>query len=183
MCDTGYTVREFVTDLRDLKSRALDERGLLAEAAELASRLMLMKHNWLRGYMTTPPESAGFPFSRHKLHEEPDHGLWVVAVSWLPRRGPPPHDHGTWAVIAGIEGKEENVIWRRAAGRLVPTDTRIVGPGQLIAFPQGAIHSVVNRGERTSLSLHVYGRNQNHAQRSRFDAETGAETAFKLKIQ
>jgi len=175
-----YSTPDFARDLRAAVAQAGAEADVLERVQPLLARFA-QSRSWLK-----PEHSACDPdqgFGVHVLHEEPDHGLWVVAVSWLPRRGPPPHDHGTWAVIAGIEGKEENVIWRRAAGRLVPTDTRIVGPGQLIAFPQGAIHSVVNRGERTSLSLHVYGRNQNHAQRSRFDAETGAETAFKLKIQ
>jgi hypothetical protein len=30
--------------------------------------------------------------------------LWVVAASWLPGRGAPPHDHGTCAIIVGVDG-------------------------------------------------------------------------------
>ncbi len=46
-------------------------------------------------------------FGVYLLHEEPDHTLAVLAVSWLPHRGAPPHDHGTWAVIARVEGPEK----------------------------------------------------------------------------
>ena len=35
----------------------------------------------------------GFGFQT--LHEEPDHTLAVAALSWLPGRGTPPHDHDT----------------------------------------------------------------------------------------
>jgi hypothetical protein len=50
-------------------------------------------------------------------------------------------------------------------------------------FLSNAIHSVTNEGERTTLSLHVYGRNLNFAGRSRFDPETGIETPFQLNLQ
>ena len=160
MCDTGYTVREFVTDLRDLKSRGLDERGLLAEAAELASRLMLMKHNWLRGYMTTPPESAGHPFSRHKLHEEPDHSLLVLVVTLGAGRHTQPHDHGTWALIAGLDGQETNRRWRIASNDEVEvTGAESIDPATIVSIYSGEIHSLHNETGAPSVTLQVYGSN------------------------
>ena len=48
--------------------------------------------------------------SVHVLHEESDHRLAVFAVSWLPGRGVPPHDHGTWAIVVGVDGPEKNLF-------------------------------------------------------------------------
>jgi len=160
MCDTGYTVREFVTDLRDLKSRGLDERGLLAEAGELASRLMLMKHNWLRSYMMAPPESADHPFSRHKLHEEPDHSLLVLVVTLGAGRHTAPHDHGTWALVAGLDGHETNRRWRLAsAGEVEPDGEQAIDSATIVSISSGEIHSLHNETGAPSVTLQVYGSN------------------------
>ena len=122
-------------------------------------------------------------FGVHVLHEESDHSLWVIAASWLPHRGAPPHNHGTWAVVGGIDGEEKNILWQRQGKRLERSGAESIGPGRVVGFLSNAIHSVVNDGERTTLSLHVYGRNLNFAERSRFDPETGIETPFQLKVQ
>ena len=61
--------------------------------------------------MLSPNQEQGF--SLFPLSEEPDHSLAVFAFSWLPNRGTPPHDHGTWAVVAGVLGPEWNTFWRR----------------------------------------------------------------------
>lgn len=159
MCDTGYTVKEFVTDLRDLKSRGLDERGLLAEAAELASRLMLMKHNWLRTYMTAPPQSPDQAFSRHKLHEEPDHSLLVLVVTLGAGRETPPHDHGTWAIIAGLEGEEINRRWKNVGNDVEPAAQQPVDSATIISLRTGEIHSLRNGTGSPSVTLQVYGIN------------------------
>ncbi len=46
-------------------------------------------------------------FSTHIMHHEPDATLAVILVSWLPGRFVPPHNHGSWSVVIGIEGKEK----------------------------------------------------------------------------
>lgn len=117
------------------------------------------------------------------LHEEPDHRLWLVAVSWLPGRGAQPHNHGTWAVVAGVDGEESNILWRRRQGRLERQSEETVGPGAVVGFLPQAIHSVTNEGRRTTLSLHVYGTNLNCVERSQFDPNTGIERPFKLRVQ
>jgi predicted metal-dependent enzyme (double-stranded beta helix superfamily) len=159
MCDTGYTVREFVTDLRDLKSRGLDERELLAEARDLAARLMLMKHNWLRTYMTAPPESADHPFSRHKLHEEPDHSLLVLVVTLGAGRHTAPHDHGTWAIIAGLEGEEVHRLWKHDGNDVEPVAEQPIDSATIISLRTGEIHSLHNGTGSPSVTLQVYGTN------------------------
>jgi hypothetical protein len=72
-------------------------------------------------------------------------------------RGAPPHNHGTWAVVAGVDGEEENTLWRRRGGRLQAQGTHTIGPGQAAGFLPTAIHSVANRGQRTTLSLQSTG--------------------------
>ena len=173
-------VDNFVKDLRAAASAPLAEESVVERIKPLVTRLASSRF-WVKPeYYDCDPEQG---FGVHVLHEEPDHSLWVIAASWLPHRGAPPHNHGTWAVVAGIDGDETNVLWRRRGKRLERQGSTTIGPGQVATFLSDAIHSVSNEGDRTTLSLHVYGRNLNFAERSLFDPATGIETPFRLKLQ
>jgi predicted metal-dependent enzyme (double-stranded beta helix superfamily) len=177
---TGYHIADFVQDMRMFASEAATEAAVIERIKPLLARLA-QSPAWVKPehYECDPQQGFGV----HVLHEEPNHGPWLVAVSWLPHHGAPPHNHGTWAVIAGIDGAERNILWRRRGERLERQAEEVVGPRQVAAFLGNAIHSVVNEGERTTLSLHVYGRNLNFVARSQFDPNTGNETPFKLRLQ
>jgi predicted metal-dependent enzyme (double-stranded beta helix superfamily) len=146
--------------MRELKSRATDEGALLEEARELSSRLMLMKHNWLRTYMMAPPDPTGHPFSRHKLHEEPDHSLLVLVVTLGAGRHTAPHDHGTWALVAGLDGEETNRRWRRLGNDEVEAlGDEPVDSATIVSIPSGEVHSLHNDSAAPSVTLQVYGSN------------------------
>ena len=112
------------------------------------------------------------------LHEEDDHANAVFVVSWLPNRGtPPPHDHGTWAVVASIEGKEKETMWRRnddakpGYADLEQGTEAIMTAGKVSCMLSGDIHTVWNVSDDISLSLHTYGKHVNFTDRSQFDPE------------
>jgi predicted metal-dependent enzyme (double-stranded beta helix superfamily) len=181
-----YTLDQFVADLRRTSAECRDEREILSRVRRLAPRLALAEGWVQRKYYDADSEQG---FGVHVLHEEPDHTLAVFAVSWLPSRGTPAHDHGTWAVIVGVDGAEKNVFWERADERTRPgyAELRKIGEkvadrGDVVAMPAGAIHSVVNESDRVTLSLHVYGKHVNHTERSQFDPAQHTETTFKVKL-
>jgi predicted metal-dependent enzyme (double-stranded beta helix superfamily) len=180
------TLGQFVEELRRTRSECKDERDMLSRVRRLAPKLALAEGWVQRKYYEADPEQG---FGVHVLHEEPDHALAVFAVSWLPSRGTPPHDHGTWAVIVGVDGAEKNVFWERADDRtrsgyaeLRKIGEKLADRGDVVAMPAGAIHSVVNESERVTLSLHVYGKHVNYTERSQFDPARRTETAFKIKL-
>jgi predicted metal-dependent enzyme (double-stranded beta helix superfamily) len=175
MCDTGYSVSNLVADLQKLAARGAAEREMLAAVPDLAKRLVLMKHNWLRDYMReTAPErnQAG----RYVLHEEPAHGLTISIVTWKAGDQTSPHDHGTWSVVAGLEGAETNQLWKRVddgsvPGRaeIVPGESQSVDPATILAMASDVIHSVHNESGAPSVTLQLYGRNVDHTPHSRYD--------------
>lgn len=175
MCDTGYSVRNLVADLRKLAARGADEREMLAEVPDLAKRLVLMKHNWLRGYMQEPDPERNHA-GRYVLHEEPEHGLTISIVTWKAGDQTPPHDHGTWSVVAGLDGAETHQLWKRVddatvAGRaeLVPGEAQPIDPAHIAALASDAIHSVHNESGAASVTLQIYGRNVDHTRHNRYD--------------
>ena len=180
-------IDDFVALLRDARDRHVEEGELLTRVRMLAGALAEGKSTWLTEAMCRPDPEQGFGL--HLLHEEADHSLAVFVVSWLPKRATVPHDHGTWAVVAGLDGEERNFVWRRLDDGFKPghadvelAGESVVGAGDVIVLPSGAIHSVANEGDRTSVSLHVYGRHVNHTERSQFDPVAKTETAYKVRV-
>ena len=182
-----YTLEQFVTDLRQITSETTDEKVLLSKLRPMVKRIALAD-GWCteRHYQADPDQGFGV----HVLNDEPDHSLFVTAISWLPGRGAPAHDHGSWAVIVGVDGPEKNTFWERTDDRSRPgyAELRKVGEkicdvGDVLALPSGTIHSVTNESNRTSLSFHVYGRHLNHAKRSQYDPEKNTEKPFILKTR
>jgi len=164
MCDTGYTVRELARDLRELKERGLAEAEMVAESAELVKRLVLMKHNWLRYSMTQPAPTPGEGPKRTVLHEEPDHSLALFVVAMNGGERTAPHDHGTWAVIAGLEGREVNRRWKREGPEVVPDGEDAIDDATILSLPGSTIHSLHNETDAASVTLQLYGTNPDHTQ-------------------
>lgn len=183
----GYSLDAYVADLRRITGATADEDSILAEVGPLAQRLALDK-SWLEpGHYETNPEQG---FGVHLLHEEPDHSLAVFVVAWLPGCGAPPHDHGTWAVVAGVEGAERNTRYarhddgsREAHAELTEKDAFDAAEGEVICMKTGGIHSVNNGSDAVTLSLHTYGKHVNHTNRSQFDLERGLKTDFVVQVE
>ncbi len=186
MADT-YSLEDYVADLRAIAGETDDELEIMKRVRPLA-RKAATDPEWLTEQIYTCDEAQGVGV--HLLHEEDDHSLAVFAVSWLPNRGVPPHDHGTWAVVAGVDGPERNVFYARLDNGSRPDYAEIkeesskdFGPGEVLSLRSGAVHSVWNHGERISVSLHTYGKHTNHTSRSQFDPETNKAEPFILKIE
>ncbi len=183
----SYGVDAYVADLRRIAAGTTDESEIIERLGPLAQRLATDK-GWLKPEHSRPNPEQGFGV--HLLHEEPDHTLAVFVVSWEPGKGAPPHDHGTWAVVAGIDGEERNVGYARRDDRSRPGYAEIevkketvAGPGELICMKTGGIHSVTNDGDRVTLSLHTYGKHVNHTERSQYDPDTNSAEDFKVTIE
>ncbi len=182
MSDDGYSLEDYVGDLRDISARCEDDREVIGEVRPLARRLALAK-TWLKPEHYKCNEEQGFGV--HLLHEEPDHSLAVFAVSWLPGRGAPPHNHGTWAVVSGVDGPEENSFWdrlddgsREGHAEISKRAAKSFVEGEVVALEPDHIHSVMNHSDRVTVSLHTYGMHVNHTDRSQYDIEKNLEIPF-----
>jgi len=183
-----YPISQLVADVKRVCAQFEDERNILSNVRPLARRAALSKPSWLEPRMYSA--DAGQGFGVHLIHEEPDHTVAVLALSWLPNRGAPPHDHGTWAVVVGVDGPEKNEFFERADDGTRPgyadlkkIGEKVCGVGDVLALPQGTIHSVWNETAEVTLSLHIYGKHINYTGRSQFDLEKRTETPFIVKMQ
>ncbi len=178
----GYELSDFIRDLRAIAAQTTDPARIIQRVRPLAL-LLASDRSWLRPEHYAAGEAQGFGV--HLLHEEADHRLAVFAISWLPGRGAPPHNHGTWAVVAGVDGPERNTFWQRVDdgsrpghAEIVKAGERTFGDGEVLCLLPEAIHSVDNETDRVTLSLHVYGKHFNTTGRSSFDPATQTEQPF-----
>lgn len=183
----SYSLQNYITDLRAITAETADEEDILSRVGPLARRFV-SDRSWLEEKHYLADAEQGFGVNL--LHEEPDHSLAILVVNWLPGRGTPPHDHGTWAVVAGIEGIERNVRYSRVddGSRADYAELEVkhefdAAPGDLVSMKTGGIHKVTNETERMTLSLHTYGRHVNYTDRSQFDLETNERKDFKVRVE
>ena len=184
---TDYSVADYVSDIRAIVGEETDPRRITERIRPLATRLAAAP-GWITDEHRACDEAQGFGV--HLLHEEDNHDLAVFLISWLPDRGTLPHNHATWAVVAGIEGQEQEVEWVRRDDGSKPGYAELERAGERVMTAGGSsaclpddIHSVWNVGDEISLSLHTYGRHINHTGRSEFDPEARAERPFVVKVE
>ena len=187
MTSAAYTLGTFVADLRAAAAATTDPGEMAARVRPLV-RALALSRTWLTPQHYTCDPVQGFGI--HVLHEEPDHTLFVIAAAWLPGRGVAPHNHGTWAVVAGVDGPERNAFWKRLDDGSRPGYAKITkvaekdfGPGDVLTLLPDAIHSVRNDTAAVTVSLHVYGYNLNMSGRLQFDPERDAVESVALKYQ
>ena len=185
---TAYGVDDLAADLRRITAAGSDHKEIIRQVSPLAERLAANTESWLSDDYYDCNDEQGFGV--HLLHEEPNHDLAVFAVAWLPDRGTPPHDHGTWAVVAGVDGDETNINWKRLGDGSKPGYAKIeeyhrvvAKPGQVMTFLPRDIHTVWNETDRVTLSLHIYGRHVNYTDRSMFDPENDRAESFIVTVE
>ncbi|MFP6729404.1 MAG: cysteine dioxygenase family protein [Alphaproteobacteria bacterium] len=182
----SYGLEDYVADLRRITAETTDESEIFDRLGPLAQQLVADK-SWLKPeYYQADAEQR---FGINVLHEEAGHSLAIFMVSWDPHKGVAPHDHGTWALIAGVEGIERNTSYARLDDRSRDGYAEIeikselqAGPGDLVCMKNGGIHSVRNDSDAVTLSLHTYGMHVNHTERSVYDMEANSAETFQLKI-
>lgn len=184
---SALTLTALVEKLRAITRETTDPAKIVDRVRPLAKQMALSK-GWLRESLYEADQAQGFGLTL--LHEEADHSLAIYAVSWLPRRGAPAHNHGTWAVVAGVHGIENNALWerldkgdQRGFAKLRKKSEIAIGPGDVVSFLPDTIHSVVNEDDDISLSLHIYGQHLNYTGRSKFDIENGTEQPFIVTVR
>ncbi len=122
----------------------------------------------------------------YRLAEDDDHGFAMFAVAQRKGNMAPPHDHTTWAMIAGVEGVEMNRFYERLDDGSVPGEAQIretreeaVEKSTGVALMPDDIHSIHCLCDVPTLALHFYGRSIAHLpERKKFNMANGTYSRF-----
>lgn len=127
-----------------------------------------------------PPGDATHAGMYH-LSEDADRRFALYASAEKPGFKAPPHNHTTWAVIAGVRGAEHNVFYARTddgaepgVGTLERTGEFAVLPGTAATLMADDFHTIEIVGPGPGLHLHLYGHSlQDLPERIVFAGTTG----------
>lgn len=109
------------------------------------------------------PVSAQNPAQIYRLSEDAGGRYALYLSTGLPGKSQPPHDHTTWAIIAGVTGNERNVFFRRDKTPDATRDTLTaersvdVTPGVSVVLSPTDVHTIELIGDEPGLHLHFYG--------------------------
>lgn len=101
--------------------------------------------------------------------------LTIFCATWTPRMNLMPHNHLMWANIGIYSGREDNILWRKASGRIGAYTVNALFHGDAVALPADVIHSVTNPLERFTGGIHIYGGDFFATPRRQWNPETLAE--------
>jgi predicted metal-dependent enzyme (double-stranded beta helix superfamily) len=182
-------VRATIEHIREIVSGAILDRAHLGEILKEVERLAAHAEFWTGDEFPVPDEATRQ--ARYLIQEDPDHSLALYLNVMLPGRRIPPHNHTTWACVAGIEGEEHNFVFRRlddgaksGYAKLELANLVVVGPGSGIALLADDIHSVEIRGTKPIRHLHMYGKAlETLTERLTFDVESETCKPMSIGVQ
>ena len=171
-----------------------DIRSLVASSGVTGASLTQVKIRLLQLAAKTelfntdifPVQKGDSASSLYLLSEDENHEYAFYAVSEITGNMSPPHDHTTWAVIAGIEGEELNKFYLRldrgeelGRARIEETHSEVVGIGTGVTLMPEDIHSIHCLVDQPTLNFHFYGRSIEHLpKRKAFNMSDGTYRYF-----
>ncbi|CAB3629149.1 rhodanese-like domain-containing protein [Achromobacter pestifer] len=159
--ERARAVRAFIDQVRQLAPDAAHATSeQLAKVATLLEALGQRRDLFATEAFAVVP---GRPTAIYRLAEDIDGGYALYLSLGEPGKAQPPHDHTTWAIIAGVNGNERNEVYARATSQDPLRDTlthlrRVdVGPGRSIVLGPGDVHTIELVGDQPGAHLHFYG--------------------------
>lgn len=141
--------------------QGITRQALAAIEAEL---VQLSTSKTLFGVDHFPNPEPGTSARLYLLSEDNDGRFPLYLTCALPGGAVRPHNHGTWAVVAGLDGCEENCFYEIVEGGTEPGAAQIqlarqvrVCDGQSVAMMPNDIHSVATPGDIPRRHFHMYG--------------------------
>ena len=177
-------IKEYVNDIKELVSVKGINRSVLDSILE--KLLLLAKDKELFNSNFFPVKEGDGTSSLYLLSEEPDHTFALYAVSETTGNMSPPHDHTTWAVIAGIEGEEVNKFYKldkplkeNGTANIFEYTSKLVADGSGVTLMPNDIHSIHCLTDKPTLNFHFYGKSIEHLpDRKAFNMKLGTYKIF-----
>ena len=118
--------------------------------------------------------------ARQVFYRSPD--LTMLKVCFPSGRRTPPHDHGTWAVILDLSGREKNTLYRCTDRGLRVASEVTLERGAILPMRAETAHVAECVGDEPAIGLHVYGGDILELPRRMWHPETLAEHAFESDL-
>ena len=170
LLETPYRFHRFLTEMEDvLKQATTPHQCDCLPALRRLVRKLLLNSYWLQ--TRRPEPSLNTDIAILNLYDEIGYPLTVQVEMLMPGAMSSIHTHGTWAIVAILQGQEKNTLWRRVPELALPhkitcVEEKILDYGDVISFTSEAIHSIQAVGEKPLVTFNLYGET---ARKQRFE--------------
>ncbi len=174
---TSYRLHRFLTELDDLLNQAemtgQTEVEYLPSLRRLVRKLLLNVY-WVSQDIPTASPNSGTDVKL--LYDEPAYPITLQTEIMLPGTSTTIHNHGTWGVVATLQGQQKNTFWKCIPTPEYPqhiekVDEKIFQLGDIVSLTTEAIHCVEAIGNEPTVTLNLYG-DTNASKRFKFDPYT-----------
>lgn len=177
--DRPYRLYRFLTEVEDILLTTNDPQAQLRQVMPRVQQL-LEQSPWFFFNPLQPDPKTGWAVQM--LYDEPAFPLTVQLVAWAPGAESPVHNHGTWGIVAMLQGEEENTFWQRSSTPEQPDHITQVGQqrlsaGDMIGILPEAIHRVKAVSQQPTISFNLYGETDYNA-RYEFNIADHTATIF-----
>ena len=156
-------VSESLSNIRNVINKQGVSVPALERVKEILSSLASQEHLFSEADYPTP---RSHEYAKvYLLRDDWDGAFSLYLVSSLPVGPSPIHDHGTWAVIAGLAGEEENTVYKRlddgsqAGKATIAVDYKItLAQGDAMALMPDDIHHIQTTSDSATRHFHLYGK-------------------------
>ncbi|MGD1900210.1 MAG: cupin [Phormidesmis sp.] len=177
-----YYFHRFLTDIIDLLEQAPNEQEewKLLPQIRMRVRQLVTNSYWIQTQKPAAHSKTGVGIQT--LYDEIGYPLTVHTVFSLPGVVSPIHNHGTWGVLAILEGQEKHTFWQQIDPennpyQIKPAGERMFNPGEIVSFLPESIHQVQAANGAPTLTFQLYGETQPSA-RYEFQPESATAKPF-----
>ena len=180
-------VETAIEDVRQILAPGIDNETLSRAKVRmilLASRTALFPRS------DFPLPLGGKVDRLFRLRQDSDGSFALYVNSGISGQTTRPHDHGgSWAIVVGVEGREEHRLYRRTDGGDGPPgvgaveviEVLDVAPGNGVAMGPDGIHSIHANSSDPLMHLHLYGDAfEQQLARKEYNTDTGTYDAFQI---
>ncbi|TVQ08614.1 MAG: cupin [Leptolyngbya sp. DLM2.Bin27] len=166
----NYYLHQFLSDVLNILAHTPDGPDQWDYLPQIRRRVrqLVLNSYWLSTQRPDPDPQTGTAILT--LYDEIGYPLTVQTATAAVGVSTPIHNHGTWGVVALLDGQERHTLWRRMThpDRLETTGQCTLQAGEIISFRPEAIHQVETLGTTPSFTFQLYGETQ---PKSRFQFE------------
>lgn len=159
--ERSRAVQTFIAEVRRVLPDPANASRAQLESAATPLRELAGHREWFspESFATVP----GRPATLYRLAEDRDGAYALYLSLGEAGKAQPPHDHTTWAIIAGVTGKERNEVYARSTTSDATRDKldhvrRVdVEAGTSIVLEPHEVHTIELIDGQDGAHLHFYG--------------------------
>ncbi|MBE9059848.1 cupin [cf. Phormidesmis sp. LEGE 11477] len=173
LLESPYYFHRFLTEVENLlrQTKTTHQCDRLPVLRQLVRKLIVNSY-WIRTQRPTFLPAA--PTALLNLYDETGYPLTVQIEALKPGASSSIHTHGTWGIVAILQGQEKHTFWQRSPepdlpNKIVCVAEKTLSYGEVISFVPEAIHRVQAIGKEPLVTFNLYGETMSE-QRFEFDA-------------